>query len=118
MPSWSLRRRGCLSRAELTTSQRAKHQHRYVTAGQGECGPGVEISFYCLTDAVPNHFSVVLCHSYFVPLRPQVALDQAAFLLDMAAAETRWDGDLLRQLAALYEEAGVDDMAAFLQEGL
>ncbi|CAI7838577.1 unnamed protein product [Closterium sp. NIES-53] len=46
----------------------------------------------------------------------QVALDQAAFLLDVAAAEGTWDGTR-EQLAGLYREAGVEEMASFVLAG-
>ncbi|CAI5978955.1 unnamed protein product [Closterium sp. NIES-65] len=46
----------------------------------------------------------------------QVALDQAAFLLDVAAAEGTWD-ETREQLAGLYREAGLEEMASFVLAG-
>ncbi|RWR83010.1 hypothetical protein CKAN_01175000 [Cinnamomum micranthum f. kanehirae] len=44
---------------------------------------------------------------------PQVALDQAAFLLDLASVEGTWS-DIIEQIAACYKEAGLHDMARFI----
>ncbi|CAI5472362.1 unnamed protein product [Closterium sp. Yama58-4] len=46
----------------------------------------------------------------------QVALDHAAFLLDVAAAEGTWD-ETREQLAGLYREAGLEEMASFVLAG-
>ena len=46
----------------------------------------------------------------------QVALDQAAFLLDVASAEGSWDKSRQR-LAELYEEGGLPQIAAFVRAG-
>ncbi|KAG0581573.1 hypothetical protein KC19_4G262100 [Ceratodon purpureus] len=43
----------------------------------------------------------------------QVAVDQAAFLLDLAAVDCTWD-DVREQLANFYKEAGFDDIARFV----
>ncbi|CAI9777450.1 unnamed protein product [Fraxinus pennsylvanica] len=43
----------------------------------------------------------------------QVALDEAAFLLDLASVEGTWDDSLVR-IAECYKEAGLDDIAKFL----
>ncbi|CAI9763288.1 unnamed protein product [Fraxinus pennsylvanica] len=43
----------------------------------------------------------------------QVALDEAAFLLDLASLEGKWD-DCLVRIAECYKEAGLDDIAKFL----
>ena len=43
----------------------------------------------------------------------QVALDQAAFLLDLATVNGSWD-ESREQLAAFYREAGFDQFAAFV----
>lgn len=46
----------------------------------------------------------------------QVALDQAAFLLDLAAADGSWDATRER-LAALYQEGGLSYMSRFVLAG-
>ncbi|GJP51775.1 hypothetical protein CLOM_g10917 [Closterium sp. NIES-68] len=46
----------------------------------------------------------------------QVALDQAAFLLDVAAAEGTWE-ETCEQLAGLYREAGLEEIARFVLAG-
>ncbi|XP_077224430.1 protein IN CHLOROPLAST ATPASE BIOGENESIS, chloroplastic-like isoform X2 [Tasmannia lanceolata] len=43
----------------------------------------------------------------------QVALDQAAFLLDLASIDANW-ADILEQIAEYYKEAGLHDMARFI----
>ena len=43
----------------------------------------------------------------------QVAVDQAAFLLDLAAVDCSWD-DVREQLANFYKEGGFDDVARFV----
>ncbi|KAK3020016.1 hypothetical protein RJ639_004976 [Escallonia herrerae] len=43
----------------------------------------------------------------------QVALDEAAFLLDLASVEGTWD-DYLERIAACYKEAGLHDIADFV----
>ncbi|KAL5987699.1 hypothetical protein ACLOJK_035449 [Asimina triloba] len=43
----------------------------------------------------------------------QVALDQAAFLLDLASLEGTWD-ETVEQIAECYNEAGLDDIARFV----
>ncbi|KAL2635159.1 hypothetical protein R1flu_006638 [Riccia fluitans] len=43
----------------------------------------------------------------------QIALDQAAFLLDLAAVDGSWD-DSREQLAAFYREAQMEDLATFI----
>lgn len=43
----------------------------------------------------------------------QVALDEAAFLLDLASVEGTWDDSLVR-IAECYKEAGLDNIAKFL----
>ncbi|XP_059641128.1 protein IN CHLOROPLAST ATPASE BIOGENESIS, chloroplastic-like [Cornus florida] len=43
----------------------------------------------------------------------QVALDEAAFLLDLASVEGTWD-DFAEQIAACYKEAGLHDIAKFV----
>ncbi|KAE9613038.1 hypothetical protein Lal_00027533 [Lupinus albus] len=43
----------------------------------------------------------------------QVALDEAAFLLDLASIEGTWD-EYVEQIAKCYEEAGLDDVAKFI----
>ncbi|GLU20048.1 hypothetical protein SLE2022_362640 [Rubroshorea leprosula] len=43
----------------------------------------------------------------------QIALDEAAFLLDLASLEGTWD-DSLDQIAKCYEEAGLHDIARFV----
>jgi hypothetical protein len=53
--------------------------------------------------------SVILLLGFCV----QVALDQAAFLLDLAAIDGSWD-ESREQLAAFYREAGFDELAAFI----
>lgn len=42
-----------------------------------------------------------------------MALDQAAFLLDLASVEGTWS-DIIEQIAACYKEAGLHDMARFI----
>ncbi|XP_052479682.1 protein IN CHLOROPLAST ATPASE BIOGENESIS, chloroplastic [Gossypium raimondii] len=44
----------------------------------------------------------------------QIALDEAAFLLDLASVEGTWDSTLER-IAECYKEAGLHDMARFVQ---
>ncbi|KDP31966.1 hypothetical protein JCGZ_12427 [Jatropha curcas] len=44
----------------------------------------------------------------------QIALDEAAFLLDLASVEGTWD-DSSEQIAACYKEAGLQDVARFIQ---
>ncbi|PPE01119.1 hypothetical protein GOBAR_DD01858 [Gossypium barbadense] len=44
----------------------------------------------------------------------QIALDEAAFLLDLASVEGTWDSSLER-IAECYKEAGLHDMARFVQ---
>ncbi|KAJ9170665.1 hypothetical protein P3X46_018757 [Hevea brasiliensis] len=44
----------------------------------------------------------------------QIALDEAAFLLDLASVEGTWD-DYLERIAACYEEAGLHDIARFVE---
>ncbi|GBG82176.1 hypothetical protein CBR_g34458 [Chara braunii] len=46
----------------------------------------------------------------------QVSLDQAAFLLDTAAAEGNWD-DVRDQLGDLYKHAGLTDLSNFIRSG-
>jgi hypothetical protein len=43
----------------------------------------------------------------------QVAVDQAAFLLDLAATNGSWD-DVREQLATFYKEAGLEEMSRFV----
>ncbi|KAG9439863.1 hypothetical protein H6P81_020028 [Aristolochia fimbriata] len=43
----------------------------------------------------------------------QIALDQAAFLLDLASIEGTWT-DFLEQIAECYKEAGLDEIAKFV----
>ncbi|XP_058080514.1 protein IN CHLOROPLAST ATPASE BIOGENESIS, chloroplastic-like isoform X1 [Magnolia sinica] len=43
----------------------------------------------------------------------QVALDQAAFLLDLASVEGTWD-EIVEQIAECYKEAGLEDIARFV----
>lgn len=43
----------------------------------------------------------------------QIALDKAAFLLDLASVEGKW-GDFLEQIAECYKEAGLHDIARFV----
>ncbi|CAM6094841.1 unnamed protein product [Calypogeia fissa] len=43
----------------------------------------------------------------------QVALDQAAFLLDLGAVDGSWD-EIREQLASFYSEAGMDDVSKFI----
>ncbi|XP_068657068.1 protein IN CHLOROPLAST ATPASE BIOGENESIS, chloroplastic [Aristolochia californica] len=43
----------------------------------------------------------------------QIALDQAAFLLDLASIEGTWT-DYVEQIAEYYKEAGLDEMARFV----
>lgn len=49
----------------------------------------------------------------------QVALDRAAWLLDVCVAEKEWGGkgweDIREQLAELYDEAGMNDLATFVR---
>lgn len=40
----------------------------------------------------------------------QVAVDQAAFLLDVAAVDGSWD-EVREQLASLYKEGGLEDVS-------
>lgn len=42
-----------------------------------------------------------------------MALDQAAFLLDLASVEGSWS-DVVVQVADNYKEAGFDDIARFI----
>ncbi|KAE8722397.1 hypothetical protein F3Y22_tig00014064pilonHSYRG00099 [Hibiscus syriacus] len=44
----------------------------------------------------------------------QIALDEAAFLLDLTSVEETWDNSL-EQIADCYKEAGLHDMARFVQ---
>ncbi|EEF38827.1 protein IN CHLOROPLAST ATPASE BIOGENESIS, chloroplastic [Ricinus communis] len=44
----------------------------------------------------------------------QIALDEAAFLLDLASVEGTWD-DSVERIAACYKEAGLQDVARFVQ---
>lgn len=44
----------------------------------------------------------------------KVALDEAAFLLDLASVEGTWD-DFLEQIAKCYKEAGLHDVARFVE---
>ncbi|GMI76884.1 hypothetical protein like AT2G23370 [Hibiscus trionum] len=44
----------------------------------------------------------------------QIALDEAAFLLDLASVEGTWDNSL-GQIAECYKEAGLHDIARFVQ---
>lgn len=43
----------------------------------------------------------------------QVALDQAAFLLDLASIEGTWN-DVTERISQCYTDAGVDDIAKFI----
>ncbi|GAB4848993.1 hypothetical protein Ancab_003806 [Ancistrocladus abbreviatus] len=43
----------------------------------------------------------------------QIALDEAAFLLDLASVEGTWD-DCVGRVAECYKEAGLDDVARFI----
>ncbi|XP_019447163.1 PREDICTED: uncharacterized protein LOC109350376 [Lupinus angustifolius] len=43
----------------------------------------------------------------------QVALDEAAFLLDLASIEGTWD-EYVERIAKCHEEAGLDDVAKFI----
>lgn len=43
----------------------------------------------------------------------QVALDEAAFLLDLASIDGTWD-DYVEQVADRYKEAGLRDIAGFV----
>lgn len=43
----------------------------------------------------------------------QIALDKAAFLLDLASVEGKW-GDFLERIAECYKEAGLHDIARFV----
>jgi hypothetical protein len=43
----------------------------------------------------------------------QVALDEAAFLLDLASVEESWD-DYVEQVANCYKEGGLPDIAKFV----
>ncbi|KAF3334253.1 hypothetical protein FCM35_KLT20857 [Carex littledalei] len=44
----------------------------------------------------------------------QVALDEAAFLMDLASVEGTWD-DVIDRIAECYREAGLQDMARFIE---
>lgn len=43
----------------------------------------------------------------------QVALDEAAFLLDLASVEGTWD-ESVERIAECYKEAGLNDIARFI----
>ena len=43
----------------------------------------------------------------------KVALDEAAFLLDLASIEGAWS-DSLERIAECYKEAGLDEIARFI----
>lgn len=43
----------------------------------------------------------------------QIALDEAAFLLDLASIEGTWD-NVLEHIAQCYREAGFDNIARFI----
>ena len=43
----------------------------------------------------------------------QVALDESAFLLDLASVEGTWD-DLVKRIAECYKEAELHDIAKFV----
>lgn len=43
----------------------------------------------------------------------QIALDEAAFLLDLASIEGTWT-DSLERIAECYKEAGLDEIARFI----
>lgn len=43
----------------------------------------------------------------------QIALDEAAFLLDLASLEGTWD-DSVERIAECYKEAGLPDIAGFV----
>ncbi|XP_019182424.1 PREDICTED: uncharacterized protein LOC109177511 [Ipomoea nil] len=43
----------------------------------------------------------------------QIALDEAAFLLDLASIDGKWD-DYLERIAECYKEAGLHDIASFV----
>lgn len=43
----------------------------------------------------------------------QVAVDQAAFLLDLAAVDCTWD-DVREQLANFYKEGGFEEISRFV----
>lgn len=43
----------------------------------------------------------------------KVALDEAAFLLDLASVEGTWD-EVVDRIAECYVEAGLQDMARFI----
>lgn len=43
----------------------------------------------------------------------QVALDEAAFLLDLASVEGTWD-DNVERIAACYQDAGLHEIAKFV----
>uniref|UniRef100_A0A2P2LFP5 Uncharacterized protein n=1 Tax=Rhizophora mucronata TaxID=61149 RepID=A0A2P2LFP5_RHIMU len=43
----------------------------------------------------------------------QIALDEAAFLLDLASIEGTWD-DVVERISECYREAGLDDIANFV----
>lgn len=43
----------------------------------------------------------------------QVALDEAAFLLDLASIEGTWD-EVVDRIAECYREAGLHDIARFV----
>lgn len=49
----------------------------------------------------------------FTLLLVQVALDQAAFLLDLASVDGTWDNSVER-IAQCYEEAGLHEIAKFV----
>lgn len=47
------------------------------------------------------------------PFYLQVALDEAAFLLDLASVEGTWD-ECVERIAGCYKEAGLHDVARFV----
>ena len=50
---------------------------------------------------------------YFYNSNVQVALDEAAFLLDLSSVEGTWDNSVDR-IAECYKEAGLPDVARFV----
>ena len=46
-------------------------------------------------------------------LGPQVILDEAAFLMDLATVDGNWD-DVVDRIAECYREAGIQDIAKFI----
>lgn len=57
--------------------------------------------------------SASLFSLYFFLTSFQVALDEAAFLLDLASVEGTWD-ESVERIAECYKEAGLNDIARFI----